>query len=166
VGNEVVFSSAELIQIGLAGVMRRVSAINKSRTPQHGIRPEVEWQADIEGILGEYALAKYFGKFWSPVVGHLDTDEGDVHGYQVRTTPWRNGCLVINKKDPDADIFILMTGENTTGRRWMPRGWLRGADGKLQEYWEAKQKDRFAFFVPQEKLNPMETLPSYENIDG
>jgi len=153
------FSAFELTQIGVAGVMRRVSAISKNRTPQHGIRPEAEWQADIEGIAGEYALAKYLGRFWSPTVGHLDTHMGDVSGYQVRSTPWRNGCLIINEKDPDDDIFVLVTGENTVGLEWHVRGWLQCRDGKKKEYWQAKQKGRFAYFIPQEQLNSMETLP-------
>jgi len=155
---QIEFSPSELMQIGMAGVMRRISAIQKQRSPQHGIRPDAEWQADIEGILGEYALAKYLNRFWSPIVGRLDTDMGDVHGFQVRATPWRNGCLIINKKDPDDDVFILVTGENTTGKRWTLRGWLYGRDAKNERFWTAKQKDRYAYFVPQDQLQPLETM--------
>ena len=150
------FSNNELMQIGFAGIMRRVSAIHKGRKPQHGIGPEREWQADIEGIIGEFALAKALGKFWIPTVGRLDKDQGDVQGYQVRTTHWRNGHLIINKTD--YDIFVLITGDNKVGKAWTVRGWIKAADGKQEEWWKSKEKDRFAYFVPQSALAPMEVL--------
>jgi len=155
----ITLSSAELIQIGIAGVMRRVSAINKKRRPQHGIGPEREWQADIEGLIGEYVLAKYMDRFWSPTVGHLDKEEGDVHGYQVRATAWNRGHLLLSKGDADEDYFFLITGEDTVGLRWKVRGWIQGIDGKLGCYWASKQKDRWSYFVPQSALENMDSLP-------
>ena len=151
-------SAFELYQIACAAAMRRVSALSKTRRPQFGIGPDREWQADLEGLIGEYVLAKHCDRFWYPTVGKLDTDEGDVHGFQVRTTAWRNGCLIVNKKDHDEDKFVLITGENTVGLTWNIRGWMLGADAKRDEWWIAKQKDRYAYFVEQHELNEMETI--------
>ena len=157
----ITLSSAELTQVGILGVMRRISALENKRKPKRGIKPETEWQADIQGMVGEYVLAKYFDKFWTPVVGKLDTNIGDVHGYQVRATPWRNGHLIINEDDPPKDIYILITGENTVGFTWWVRGWLVGGDGKREEWWGSKQKNRYAYFVPQAELNEMSDLITF-----
>tara|TARA_R110000787_G_scaffold123223_1_gene234169 strand:- start:699 stop:1181 length:483 start_codon:yes stop_codon:yes gene_type:complete len=154
------------MHVAVAGIMRRVSALNKSRGAQHGITPDREWQADIEGLAGEYVLAKHLGKFWQPVVGRLDTDEGDVHGLQVRTTAWKNGCLIVNKKDPDDDPFVLVTGDNSVGFNWYIRGWMYGRDAKKDEWWKAKQKDRYAYFVEQKHLRPMHELIDLSDKGG
>ena len=84
-----------------------------------------------------------------------------MHGYQVRATPWRNGHLIINKDDPPKDIYILITGENTVGFTWLVRGWLVGSDGKREGWWGEKQKDRYAYFVPQAELNEMSDLITF-----
>jgi len=144
---------SEMMQIGQAATMRRVSALKKGRAPEHKIKPDREWQADIEGMVGEFVLAKLLNKFWSPTVGHLDSDIGDVAGWQVRTTAWDNGCLIVNKKDNDDHRFVLITGENTVGLRWNVRGWMLGSDAKQENYWIDKQPGRFAYFVPQKDLN-------------
>jgi len=142
----------------MVGVMRRIMAIKKNRTPYDGIGGDTEWQADIVGAIGECILSKYLNIYWSPEVGKLDTEQGDVAGYQVRATSWRNGNLRIKKADDPEDIFVLVTGENTAALEWTIRGWCYGGDAQKEEYWVSKQKDRWAYFYPPELLEPIESL--------
>ena len=132
---------AEYMYIGLAATMRRVSALKKNRKPEHKITPDREWQSDIEGMVGEFVLAKALGRFWTPTVGHLDSDIGDVGSWQVRTTAWKNGSLIVNKKDHDGHKFVLITGENEVGYDWNVRGWMYGEDAKADKYWEEQRSD-------------------------
>tara|TARA_R110000764_G_scaffold94275_1_gene178036 strand:- start:43 stop:558 length:516 start_codon:yes stop_codon:yes gene_type:complete len=148
----ITITPAELLNIGLSATMRRVSALKKSRSPEHGIKPDREWQSDIEGMIGEYVLAKYLDVFWTPTVGALDSDIGDVKEWQVRTTAWKTGSLIVNKKDHDSHKFMLITGNNTVGFDWTVRGWLYGHEAKKDKYWVDKQTGRFAYFVPQSDL--------------
>lgn len=157
-GNAIVnLSIAELMHVGYAGVNRRIKAIHKGRQPYHGIPPDREWQADIEGVIGEYVVSKYFNVCWVPSY-ERDKDVGDVAGVQVRTTLHKNGCLIVNKGDNDYHHFVLVTGEGVVGRVWHVRGWMSGFDAKQDEFWTAKQPGRFSYFVPQSRLNPMEAL--------
>ena len=60
----------------------------------------------ILGAVGEYALAKYLGKFYDGNVGNLEAV--DVAGeYEVKTTPVPTGHLIIRPEVRDDKPFIL-----------------------------------------------------------
>lgn len=68
----------------------------------------------FKGVLGEIAVAKYFGKEWQGKfftlseyknAGHIS----DVAGAEVRTTHWRNGGLNIYRNDKNNVPYVLCT---------------------------------------------------------
>lgn len=146
----VVLSEQELRLAAQCGVERRLSAMGKKRQGAHGFDRDDFWGIDIEGLAAEMAVAKALRVYYSPVVGHLDTDEGDVlPGVQVRSSKHPNAHLLIHESDHDDHRFILVTG--ACGDYYIA-GWTWGRDGKQQRFWR-EYKGRSAFWVPQFRLN-------------
>ena len=109
----------------------------------------------ILGAVGEYAVAKYLGKFYDGNVGNLDAV--DVAGeYEVKTTPVPTGHLIIKPEAKDDKPFVLAVVEDMTVR--LP-GWMMGTDIKHEQYKRADQHGRASYWVPQSDLHPMSTLP-------
>ena len=109
----------------------------------------------ILGAVGEYAVAKYLGKFYDGNVGNLEAV--DVAGeYEVKTTSVRTGHLVLKPEARNDKPFILAIVEDMTVR--LP-GWMLGSDIKQDKYKRADQYDRVLYWVPQSDLHHMSTLP-------
>ena len=109
----------------------------------------------ILGAVGEYAVAKYLGKFYDGNVGNLEAV--DVGGeYEVKTTPVPTGHLIIKPEAKEAKPFVLAVVEDMTVR--LP-GWMKGTDIKQEQYKRADQYGRVLYWVPQSDLHPMSTLP-------
>ena len=109
----------------------------------------------ILGAVGEYAVAKYLGKFYDGNVGNLNAV--DVAGeFEVKTTPVLGGHLIIKPEAKDSRPFVLAIVEDMTVR--LP-GWMTGTDIKNEKYKRADQYDRVTYWVPQSDLHPMSTLP-------
>ena len=161
VAHNIELSNAELITCANMGVMRRISALNKDRQPQYGIKGSSEWQADITGAIGEYVLSKALNICWSPAIGELDKHTGDVNGYQVRATEHTNGHLILGDRDKNDDVFVLITGNNRVAKHWTVRGWCYGREAKQKEYWkDMGNNGRPAFFYPQKELRDIAELLS------
>lgn len=77
-------------------------------------------------------------------------------GIVARWTDRPKGKLIIHPKD-NADLaYVLVVGDT---QPFTVPGWIRGRDGKRQEYWIDSSFVRFrAYFVPQQALAPLETL--------
>ena len=144
-------TAAEQLQGAIVGAMRHIQGAR--RADFYGASQANAWQIDIEGALGEMAVAKAKGIYWSGDIGRTDTP--DVGKLQVRTTRRDNGRLILHKRDSDDEIFILATGENGT---YNLKGWLLGYVGKRDEYWTDPVGGRAAYFVPQAELNDMKNL--------
>lgn len=82
-------------------------------------RPDVsrwgntQFQADMMGIMGEYAVSKYLGLPFDTSI-NLEGDGGETdlmlgkYNIQVKSTKYKTGKLVFNKKEEVvADIFVL-----------------------------------------------------------
>ena len=149
---------AEVFYGAMAGVMRRVSDMKVGRAPGHGLDPSDEWGVDIRGALGEMAVAKWLGVYWS---GRFEFRGVDVGHVEVRTAAKPTHSLILHDRDPDARPFILVTG---TCREFELRGWVYGSEGKRREFWSDPKGGRPAYFVPQSALNPMDTLPQPSRV--
>jgi len=149
VGVVIRLTFAEVQQGTFVGCQRQVENLKNNRQPAHGCGRDNDWQIALEGALGEMALAKHLGLFWSKgVLG--GTDVGDV---QVRTTPYSDGRLRAHRKDNDAQRYYLLTGINGV---YTAHGWLLGGDCKQEKYWgDLWKTGRPAFWVPQSDLNPL-----------
>jgi len=146
-------TASEMMLGAQVGVMRQVQNVKKKRRNSYGAAPKIGWQIHIEGALGECAVAKLFSVYWSGYIGNLNA--GDVGAMEVRTRSNHKYELIIHPKDKDGVPFIHVTGRNG---RYRIHGWIYAEQGKHKEYWKDPAGDRPAFFVPYEKLNPIESI--------
>lgn len=147
-------SFANVMQAALVGVMRQVTNVRDKRKHRYGATNEETWDMNINGAIGELALAKHLGWYWDGALGNFKAD--DVGHHQVRATTWENGRLLIHHEDKDDRKFVLVTLHD------MPcvtlAGWMLGQDAKDPAYWAEPRRGRGCYAVPQEMLRPMEEL--------
>lgn len=146
----------ELRYAAMVGMERMISALAKERNSGHGYDEQNGWQVHVEGACGECAVAKYFNVFWSGSAGELDKNFGDVGKFQVRTTPYPAGKLIVHPSDADEHTFLLVTGGYG---QYVLRGWTKGRLGKNPQFWgDPTGKERPAYWVPQSVLYRIDTL--------
>lgn len=149
------------IELGaIAGVQRQVENLRKNRQPAYGADRKTDWQKNIEGALGEMAVAKFLNLYWG---GKGEFRGDDVGPYQIRTVGESNYRLILHKEDPDDKIFWLAIGRNGS---YTIKGWLIAKDGKKKEYWTDPNTGRPAYFVPHDVLNrPEDWSPKEDDWD-
>jgi hypothetical protein len=144
-----------------AGVQRNLQALARGRAAAHGFTDKAGagWAIDIEGACAELAVAKAVGTYWEPVWERTDRQRDDVEGWQIRSTPRANGCLIVHPSDPDDARFVLVTGTVPT---FTIVGWLYGWEAKSDEFWRDPGTGRPAYFVPAARLRALpSTTPGY-----
>ena len=149
------FTPNQILMGALVGLQRKIENIKRKSKHRHNVPEDFNgWQADIEGALGEMAVAQYLGIYW---------DEGrtglpDVGADDVRTTRYHSGHLCLHKSDPDDRRYWLVTGENG---EYVIRGWMYGYNAKSPEFWRTmkNQPNRPAYFIPQDRLTFHERNP-------
>ena len=144
----------EMRTAAYTGVERNLHALGKNLTNLYGASErKTEWQNNVVGAIGEYALAKYLNMYWNPAVDvDLDALPGDVGTYQIRTTGWPQGCLLIRPKDKMEAPFVLAVIESNIVTF---KGWLYGFESKTV----GELRDNDTYWVKQDKLHPMDRLP-------
>jgi len=102
-------SSHELLYAAMAGCQRRVIAMGRNRPQYYGAEERMNyWQIDIQGAISEYALAKSLNMFWEPATNECLKDlPGDVGEYQIRSTSYKTGHLIVHSADNDEAAFIF-----------------------------------------------------------
>jgi len=139
---------SEIYWAACVGVMRQTQNIQNKKRQMYGVDAATkDWQVHIEGALGEMALAKHLGIYWS---GKGEMKEPDVGVVDVRTTPLNDGRLILHPNDDDERKFWLLTGYNGV---YDVRGWIYGVDGKQKKFWSDPAGNRPAYFVKQKYLN-------------
>lgn len=160
----IMLSISEIQFAAYIGAQRRVMNIKLSRAEydgerheQDGMDPTRGWQNDVEGALGEAALAKYLNMFWLGV-GHKTIP--DVGHVDCRTTPNPTLGLKIRPKDPGDRWFYHVRGLEGTYRII---GKLQARDGKKPEYLRdpTKKGRKPAYFVPERELLPPWPMPPW-----
>lgn len=98
----------------------------------------------VEGALGELAVAKALGMYWSGSInGFRAPDVGQ--SIQVRTRSRHDYDLIVRDSDADEAAFVLVTG---SAPEYHVRGWMRGALAKRDEYRQEHGGRPPAYFVP------------------
>lgn len=144
---KVTLTSAEILLGAQAGAMRQVENMKLNRTPYYGAGRSNDWQLNIEGVLGEMAVAKHIDCFW---YGKGVFRGRDVGNYEVRSTAHQNGRLILHPDDDDDAFFFLVVGAYG---QYTVAGKILGRQGKVERYWsDPTGKGRPAFFVPQSDL--------------
>jgi hypothetical protein len=146
---QIVLSWFEVYRAAECGAMRQIEALKRGRPHRYGTPPQDEWGVHVEACGAEMAVAKAYNLYWEPVARSPEKLAGDVADLQVRST-WRdNGRLILHDpKDANDAVFVLVTGRLPT---FTVRGWITGANGKQQRYWD-EGDGRPAYFVPQSAL--------------
>jgi hypothetical protein len=150
-------SAFELGHAAAAGVWRNVSAIRDGRPLENG-RADTGFGCHCDGAIGEYVVAKCRNLCWSPAVGRLDTDCGDLPGdLHVKTTTRMGGSLIVRPQDPEDKEYALVV----LALPWAHFvGTIPGMFARDDRYWRDVDKSRgihqAAWFVPQNHLNPPE----------
>ena len=153
---EVSLSWNEVHLAATVGVLRNIQALKGGLKHCHGATDEEMWKYHIEGASGEFALAKALNVHWG---AHSNVFKvPDISGnIQVRTRSNHNWDLIVRDGDPDDEIFILVTGSVPNYRIV---GWILGKDAKNSTWYkDIGNRSHPAYFVPQEYLNSMQTLP-------
>jgi len=151
--HRVVLTRSELYFSALVGVRRNIASFqvlttNKVKNKDFG------WHTDIEASCAEMAVAKYFNVYWDGSVNSFKLP--DVGGFQVRHTQKLDGCLIVRPADSDRDVYLLVVGSSPT---YYLVGWCYGRDAKLDEFVVGYNDMPPAWFVPQIKLVPLDTIP-------
>src|SRR5262245_8999872 len=131
------------------GVLRRYSALMRGR--RENFDEGMTWTGEINGAIGELSAAKHLDVFWSGTVGQID--RADVGRYQVRSKQKAKDWHLVRPKDKDEDVFI---GVLVEGLRCTLTGWVYGWEAKQERFW---RQEYGAFFVPDDELRPIESLP-------
>lgn len=145
----VTLSAQEVAAGAMVGVRRRYTSTRRVDTANQG----KSWDTDIVGALGECAVAKAVGLYWSPDVNVFAIpDVGD--SIHVRSTNRSNGCLIIRPDDPDG-VYVLAVGEV---KDWRVCGWISSDEGKTERFWRTDRGDPHAWWVPQSALRSIGEL--------
>ncbi len=80
--------------------------------------------------------------------------------YQVRATTHRKGHLIIQKKDPDDQVYVLarLWRQDDHGIQVRVGGWIWGAEAKQDRWWATHIRSS-AYMVPAHELGPIHTIP-------
>jgi hypothetical protein len=151
---EISLTPEEAYMAFLVGGQRQLNSVLAGRRDAYGFKGD-PWRVHIEGAMGEMALAKCLGRYWSGA-GERFEDDTDVGGIQVRTRSNHKYELYLWPKDETDAIYVLVTGLPPVYR---VRGWITGADAKNEDWFKSLQTGRApAYFVPTEALRPMAEL--------
>lgn len=154
------FTKDEMLHGAMVGCTRQIdnaySSINNAYAARHS------FDANVLGALGEMAVAKHFGLYWSGNLGNFKAK--DVGGAQVRATDTPDGCLIVHppptsgrKGDKPDDPFIFVRLEWDGPTFWLC-GWMTGRDCQRLEYWREQGVRHPAYFVPAEDLWDISSL--------
>lgn len=120
--------------------------------------------ADIEGALGEYAVARGLNLPWDGAFKSAEAwqswrvDGHDVSGLEVRATRHETGRLIVqpwNSNEKPYILVVLRSKETEHAARLV--GWCWGHEAKQEKNW-MNHWPRPCFAVAQADLHPMDTL--------
>lgn len=144
-------TKTELMVAGLVGNMRTIASMGYTSDSKHSV--DSQWVIDTDGAAAEMAFAKYLGVYYEPSVNTFKAP--DVSNIQVRGTRLDQGKLIVRKRDPDNEIYVLVINKVPEFRI---AGWIKGGDAQQDKYLFDPGKKALAWFVPQADLNKMEDL--------
>lgn len=110
----VTLSWDDVRQAAHAGVDRNVNAHRDSRRSAFYPQSDPElWKAHITGMIGEMVATRLLEADFHPEVNKPDTLTGDVGLLQVRFSNPAHLYLTVYPKDPEDDVYALVTGQLT-----------------------------------------------------
>lgn len=152
----------EIRAAAAAGVARHVFAIANGKCDRYGAEFRDPWSIDIGGAIGEMAVAKFLGQYWTGL--GFDRNDPDVgRCVECRWKPDENSRLPLRPRDHDYRPYVLVTGRVGKTRLSVTlRGWILAGHGKVDEF---RTFDEFGprWDVPQARLNDVAELVGFLN---
>jgi hypothetical protein len=131
------------------GSARTSEAQQANRPGRAGCRPN-NLQQDINGAAAEVAFARVVGAAPSLTAG--PSQDPDVAGFHVRSTPYPNGKLIVRPGDPEDNVYVLLVG---SGKTWRVIGSAVGREAIHPEYWYEENSRPGCYMLPQDKIPPL-----------
>lgn len=151
------------------GRIRAEVNIGRRTAQKRGCNADLKtrYEMDEMSAVSEYLVAALTGRKWlSGGIVRDNPEDGDVEGpLQIRWTKYDNGHLLIYPDEPNNQPWILVTGRDPYSLNI--RGWIFGQDAKKKEFFRrdlAEKRNReAAYWIPQEELHDMKSLPPIGN---
>ena len=148
--------------------MTETSKQLKHKSGKYDLPNEMVYAESVKGVLGELAVAEYFN--YDLFYLGYDPKRSDVLGYQVRSTYYKNGCLLThpiktltNPGGDNAGRYIFVTIDQITQQATL-RGYstLTRCNERLAN-WNTKNRWP-CFYMPQDQLWPIDMLPATDEL--
>jgi hypothetical protein len=148
----ITLTPSEMWNACCVGVTRQLVSVRKGLDPRKNRKPGTvcNFQEHIEGAIAEACFAKFLGTWWSCSVNSFKLP--DVGEWQVRSTTYANGHLIVRPSDLDHYRVALLT-TNDTGA--VLHGWMHMTEAKDDRFW---RPDWSTWWVPQNALTPFEEV--------
>jgi hypothetical protein len=142
ISNVIELTPDEIHTAALHGLLRRTQKL-AGRRGDRTQQQRSTWDNEVEGACAELAFCKWRGTYWTGLSQIRARDGG---GFEVRYTVHDGtGGLIIYEHDIEDCVFVLIDGH---APRFRLVGWLRGRDGKRDEY-----RTTFGYLVPRDRLH-------------
>ena len=154
--------------VEIVKAMAETSKQLKHKSGKYDLPNEMVYAESVKGVLGELAVAEYFN--YDLFYLGYDPKRSDVLGYQVRSTYYKNGCLLThpiktltNPGGDNAGRYIFVTIDQVTQQATL-RGYstLTRCNERLAN-WNTKNRWP-CFYMPQNELWPIDMLPATNEL--
>jgi hypothetical protein len=147
----VTLDPAEALMASYVGCRRRVASLARGCQDRHGYDGKNAWQIDIEGALAELAVAKALDLHWGGTVNAWKrADLG--RNYQIRTTVYPAGKLIVRALDAIDDVYILVVQINPLTFKVV--GQINGLEARQTQWWTRPDPQRpGCWAIPQSALS-------------
>jgi hypothetical protein len=142
---------------------RQISALRSGKQDKYGRRASAaeNLRVHLLGAFAELAAARALGVSWDGPVDTYKTgaDIGDFIQVRGRSESWHE--MIVRPDDQDHHTFFLVTANldvPSAPLRLTVRGWLNGGAAKQRRWWDNKGGRDYAYWVPQQELQPMAML--------
>ena len=152
----------------IVNAMAETSKQLKHKSGKYDLPNKMVYAESVKGVLGELAVAEYFN--YDLFYLGYDPKRSDVLGYQVRSTYYKNGCLLThpiktltNPGGDNAGRYIFVTIDQVTQQATL-RGYstLTRCNERLAN-WNTKNRWP-CFYMPQNELWPIDMLPATDEL--
>jgi hypothetical protein len=135
---------------------RQDRAMRFGRKPRYFQSKSDTSRDGLLGVMGEYAIARYFRIFYDGN-GEMPDDD-DVAGCQVRATYYPNGRLILHESAPKNRVYILVYA-SITEKRCELIGWVNSNDVMNRFHWTTPKGFRNpCYIVNQSELRDINRL--------
>lgn len=153
----VLLENHEMRQCADVAVRRQLQMWHRNARPLHGEGARGDhWQRQIIGAMGELALAKWAGRYWDThAPANLKNLPNDVGPWEVRSTEWANGRLIVHDYDRPVPFVLAIVHRN----RVKLAGWVHRDEAEWRGDFDPSDTHP-TWKVPQRLLWPMTALPT------